>query len=128
MKNQGSHNDIGCLIKIIDKKIIKEINKNLVKFNLTATQEKVLWIIYYGQKKGDVFQKDIERELDLSNPTVTGIVKRLEEKDFLNSVNESNINIAPYEAVSISYLISVFANLLRLDAFIQIQNTENEEE
>lgn len=55
-------------------------------------------------------------------------VKRLEEKDFLNSVNESNINIAPYEAVSISYLISVFANLLRLDAFIQIQNTENEEE
>lgn len=89
MKNQGSHNDIGCLIKIIDKKIIKEINKNLVKFNLTATQEKVLWIIYYGQKKGDVFQKDIERELDLSNPTVTGIVKRLEEKKMIKRISSS---------------------------------------
>lgn len=55
-------------------------------------------------------------------------VKRLEEKEFLNSVKESNINISPYEAVSISYLISVFANLLRLDAFIQIQNTENQEQ
>ena len=52
-------------------------------------------------------------------------LKRLEEKDFLNSVRDSNINISPYEAISISYLISVFANLLRFEAFIQILNTED---
>ena len=55
-------------------------------------------------------------------------LKRLEENEFLNSVQESNINLTPYEAVSISYLISIFANLLRLNAFIQIRNTESDEQ
>ena len=37
----------------------------------------------------DVFQKDIERELDLSNPTVTGILKRLEEKEMIKRIPSS---------------------------------------
>lgn len=83
-------NDIGLLIKLVDNRIKKVINKNLVRFNLTATQEKVMWIIFRAQEhEKDVFQKDIENELDLSNPTVTGIVKRLEEKDMIKRVPSS---------------------------------------
>ena len=78
--------DIGLLIKCIQNRIEKEINKKLVKFNVTCAQENVLWAIYHGSKKGDVFQKDIERKLELSNPTVTGIVKRLEEKNMIERV------------------------------------------
>ena len=33
--------------------------------------------------KRDVFQKDVEKRLKLTNPTVTGIVKRLEEKEMI---------------------------------------------
>lgn len=90
MKKSNRINDIGRLIKFIDNRIVKVINKNLIRFNLTATQEKALWIIYHGQRQGkDVFQKDIEKELDLSNPTVTGIVKRLEEKEMIKRIPSS---------------------------------------
>jgi MarR family multiple gene transcriptional regulator MgrA len=84
MEKEDIGMDIGILIKIIEKNMEKYINKNLKNFNITATQENVLWIIFHKNKKGnDVFQKDIEKELDLSNPTVTGIVKRLEEKQLI---------------------------------------------
>lgn len=79
--------EIGILIKFIDNKIKKDINKNLNRFNLTEIQEKVLWIIFRFNDHGkNVFQKDIEKELGLSNPTVTGIVKRLEDKKMIKRV------------------------------------------
>lgn len=90
MKKCGRRQDVGILIKLIDNRIVKAINKNLTRFNLTATQEKVMWAIFRGQDQGkDVFQKDIEKELYLSNPTVTGIVKRLEEKEMIIRVPSS---------------------------------------
>lgn len=90
MGKRKGRRDIGLLIKLIDNRIVKDINKNLTRFNLTATQEKVLWIIFRWQDHGkDIFQKDIEKELDLSNPTVTGIVKRLEEKEMITRVPSS---------------------------------------
>lgn len=55
-------------------------------------------------------------------------LERLKEKDFLNSVKKSSINLNPYEAISLSYFISVFANFLRFNAFIEIQNSENIEQ
>ena len=90
MKKCKRRNDIGLLIKLVDNRIKKAINKNLIRFNLTATQEKVMGSIFRMQEHSkDVFQKDIERELDLSNPTVTGILKRLEEKEMIKRIPSS---------------------------------------
>lgn len=75
--------DVGILIGFIDHLIEKEINRNLSKFNLTATQQNVLWHIYESSNKRDIFQRDLEKHLNLTNPTVTGIVKRLEEKNLI---------------------------------------------
>lgn len=93
--------EIGLLIKFINNKIKKDINKNLIGFNLTATQEKVLWIIFRFNENGkDVFQKDIEKELELSNPTITGIVKRLEEKEMIKRV--SSCQDARYKCLTLT--------------------------
>ena len=62
---------------------INKINKNLSKFNLTRVQHEILCFIDKNEHEGDVFQKDIEKCLKLTNPTVTGIVKRLEEKEMI---------------------------------------------
>ena len=90
MQKCNRKNDIGVLIRRIDNRIVKDVNKNLTRFNLTATQEKVLWVIFRLQEhKKNIFQKDIEKELGLSNPTVTGIVKRLEEKELIKRISSS---------------------------------------
>ncbi len=39
--------------------------------------------ILKNENKRDVFQKDVEKHLKLTNPTITGIIKRLEEKGMI---------------------------------------------
>ena len=72
MKNFDPKEHVGLLVKFINGRVVNKINKNLSKFNLTRVQH-----------ESDVFQKDIEKCLKLTNPTVTGIVKRLEEKEMI---------------------------------------------
>lgn len=54
-----------------------------MKFNLTAAQHEVLVYVFKNENKRDIFQKDVEKHLKLTNPTVTGIIKRLEEKNMI---------------------------------------------
>lgn len=74
---------IGILIKHISNHISTELNNNLKPYNITGVQARVLFYINCESKKGHVFQKDIQKHLKLANPTVTGIVQRLEEKQLI---------------------------------------------
>ena len=74
---------IGILIKHISNLVSTELNNNLKPYNITGVQARVLFYINCHSKKGHVFQKDIQKHLKLANPTVTGIVQRLEEKHLI---------------------------------------------
>jgi len=71
------------LIKYINHALINERNKNLMKFGITAVQEDVLIFLWSNMDKDIIYQKDIEAHLKLKTPTVTGILKRLEEKNMI---------------------------------------------
>ena len=83
MRNFDPREHVGLLIKFLNGKITNKINKNLAEFNLTGVQHEILCFIDRNEHERDVFQKDIEKCLKLTNPTVTGIVKRLEEKEMI---------------------------------------------
>ena len=83
MNNFDPREHVGLLIKFLNGKITNKVNKNLVEFNLTCVQHEILCFINKNEKERDVFQKDIEKCLKLTNPTVTGIIKRLEEKQMI---------------------------------------------
>ena len=83
MRNFNPKEHVGLLIKFINGRVVTKINKNLVDFNLTGVQHEILCFIDRNEHERDVFQKDIEKCLKLTNPTVTGIVKRLEEKEMI---------------------------------------------
>ena len=53
-------------------------------------QHEILCFIDRNEHERDVFQRDIEKCLKLTNPTVTGIVKRLEEKEMIVRCPSSN--------------------------------------
>lgn len=90
MKNFDPKEHVGLLIKFINGRVVTKINKNLAEFNLTGVQHEILCFIDRNEHEGDVFQKDIEKCLKLTNPTVTGIVKRLEEKEMIVRCPSSN--------------------------------------
>ena len=75
--NQG----IGFYFKKIFQIMEKNMNKKLEKIELTNSQANIL--IYLYNNKETVNQRDIEKKFELTNPTVNGILNRLENKDFI---------------------------------------------
>ncbi len=58
------------------------MNEGLKKYDLTKTQRDILGYLHFTDKN-PVIQKDIEEHFHISNPTVTGILNRLEQKGFI---------------------------------------------
>ena len=75
---------IGFKFKQINNVYEKEFNNRLRKLGITSSQCAVLDYLFNCEEA--VNQRDIERALCLRNPTVTGILQRLEEKGFILSV------------------------------------------
>lgn len=74
---------LGFVFKQIHIAFEANCNKNLQKYNLTQAQMDIL--IYLQHHKDSIItQKDLEIGLRLKNPTVTGILNRLEEKELIN--------------------------------------------
>ena len=55
-------------------------------------------------------------------------MKRVYSRNLRNTHMEETINVSPYVKLSNSYLLSTFANALRLEAFTEIANSEESEE
>lgn len=68
-------------MKQITDKIKAAADADLKNRNLTLSQVRVLE--YISSKGGSVTQKSIEEYLDVSHPTVVGIVARLEKNSYL---------------------------------------------
>lgn len=81
---------IGFLIKQVNNVYEKDFNKMLKSIGITSSQCEVLDYLFHTSKEA-VTQRDIERHLNLRNPTVTGLLKRLDEKGFILSV-QSNMD------------------------------------
>ena len=75
MRNFDPKEHVGLLVKFINGRVNTKINKNLAEFNLTGVQHEILCFINRNEHERDVFQKDIEKCLKLTDPTVTGIVR-----------------------------------------------------
>ncbi len=80
---------IGYLIKNINDKIKSNADADLKQRNLTLSQSRV--IAFLSRNDGVSTQKEIEIFLDISHPTVVGIISRMERNGFITcSVDEKD--------------------------------------
>lgn len=78
---------IGKILKIVNNYMDKDINNCLSDYNITRSQMGILIYIQVAECKNiEANQVDIEKEFNLKNPTVTGIINRLEEKGYIKRV------------------------------------------
>ncbi|MGN1014163.1 MAG: MarR family winged helix-turn-helix transcriptional regulator [Butyricicoccus sp.] len=68
--------DVGYLIKNINDKLKVKADAELKRYNLTLTQSRVF--AFLSSRGGKATQKEIEVFLEVSHPTVVGIVSRME--------------------------------------------------
>ena len=74
--------DIGFLIKLIYDAINRQINRELSAYNLTNSQSAVLAFLYSRGSRDTTFS-DVQEFLNVSHPTVAGLIRRLEKKGFV---------------------------------------------
>ena len=74
-------NQIHRKLKMLHHAFEERRNRQLLQYNLTSSQMDVLFYLKFCE--GEVHQRDIEKSFGLKNPTVTGILNRLEEKGFI---------------------------------------------
>ena len=70
------------MINQINNVYEKDLNERLRKIGITSSQCAVLDYLFHTSKD-EVSQRDVEKGLNLKNPTVTGILKRLDEKGYI---------------------------------------------
>ena len=73
---------IGYYMKMIAHSMENMRNKTLEKIGLTSSQFEILLYLCF-KKDEEINQRDLEKNFKLSNPTVNGILNRLEYKGFI---------------------------------------------
>ncbi len=81
-----NRNEIGMLIKQISFQLRTHADMDLRKCDLTWSQAHLLR--HLAKTEGQMSQKQIEKELEISHPTVVGLVQRLETKGFVESYTD----------------------------------------
>ena len=72
---------IGYQFKIINDRIKARADADLKTHDLTLTQTRVLGFL--AESGGQATQKEIEADLQVSHPTVVGIISPMEQKGYL---------------------------------------------
>lgn len=79
---------IGYLIKSINDKLKVKADGDLKEFDLTLTQSRVFGFL--SENGNQATQKEIEMFLEVSHPTVVGVVSRMEQKGYVTSWMDEN--------------------------------------
>lgn len=79
------HAKVSILIKKSSLTFDKLSNQLLTPYDLTSSQFKILMVLYHTPEDS-VRQADIEKKFSMTNPTVTGLVQKLEAKDLVRRV------------------------------------------
>ena len=80
---------IGKSILRLSNKIARKISKESAKFGVTGVQGRILGFIYCNSSKKDIFQKDIEEDLNIRSSSVTSILQLMEKNDYIKRVRVS---------------------------------------
>ncbi len=80
--------NLSLLLWQVENELEREFNACIRQIGLTSSQFHVLEYLFHTEKE-EIHQIDVERYLELKNPTVTGLLRRLEEKGFILTVSDA---------------------------------------
>ena len=73
---------LSLFLKMVSNLFERELNNKVSLMDLTHAQCRILGFLNLNRDK-EIYLNDIEKEFCLKRPTVTGIIRRLEEKEFI---------------------------------------------
>ncbi len=88
MTNYKEREDVGFWLKTLSNHMEASRNQQMAHHELTSSQFEVMMFLVSNSDE-EINQIDIEQAMNRSNPTITGIVKRLEAKGFIERLPSS---------------------------------------
>ncbi len=79
---------LASLLKMISEKLEKKMNSQLKKYGVTFTQLSIIVLLYTSDREADYSMKELERIFQVSQQTMAGVIKRLEQKGFIGSYSD----------------------------------------
>ena len=79
---------LGYLIRVLYWCMDQSVTNTLAQMELTASQGRIMG--YLAHRKEPACSRDIEEEFQLSHPTVSGLLSRLEKKGFIEFRPDEN--------------------------------------
>jgi Transcriptional regulators len=80
---------IGKKIIILSMKIRRKLDNETSKYGITGVQGRILGFLCHNSDKRDIFQKDIEEELEIRRSSVTSVLQLMEKNGFIERVSVS---------------------------------------
>lgn len=90
---------LSILLKTVNNLFERELNNKVSLMDLTNAQCGILGYLDRNRNK-EIYLNDIEKKFCLKRPTVSGLIKRLEEKEFV--IVEHKDNDRRYKQVSLT--------------------------
>lgn len=121
-------NNCASLIKQIHSELEKNSNNALRKDDLTLAQISVL-LTLSEREENQMEQKQLEKSMHIAQSTVTGIVKRLEQKGFIESFTSSEdkrIKMIRITSLGLEYCKKAEINMKKAEKDLTSTLTENE--
>ncbi|MGM9521063.1 MAG: MarR family winged helix-turn-helix transcriptional regulator [Oscillospiraceae bacterium] len=122
--------DVGYFIKNINDKLKVKADADLRNYNLTLAQSRVL--AFLNSRGGKATQKEIEVFLEVSHPTVVGIVSRMEQNghviSWIDATDKRNKIVKlteQAEAMGMDMEQNILANEKKMLASLSDEDIEN---
>lgn len=80
---------IGKKINILSKRIRRRVDKEASKYSITGVQARILGFISCNSSKRNIFQKDIEEEMDIRRSSVTSVLQLMEKNGYIKRISVS---------------------------------------
>jgi DNA-binding MarR family transcriptional regulator len=78
---------MGKEVIIFANRITRTIDKESSKYGVTGVQGRILGFIYHESSKRDIFQRDIEEDLDIRRSSVTSVLQLMEKNELIKRVS-----------------------------------------
>ncbi|AVK47346.1 MULTISPECIES: MarR family winged helix-turn-helix transcriptional regulator [Clostridium] len=80
---------IGKKLSMLSRRLHRRIDKEASEYGVTGVQARILGFIYHKSDKKDIFQKDIEEELDIRRSSVTSVLQLMEKNGHIKRISVS---------------------------------------
>lgn len=120
---------IGKKISIFAKRLHRKIGKEAGQYGLTAVQGRILGYIYHRSDKKDIFQKDIEEELDIRRSSVTSVLQLMEKNEFIKRVSvskDARLKKIVLTEKGLEIQRNVYASIVKIEESLKDELSENE--